>query len=728
MAAARQSAYHRWRDRTRNRLRLSRDRIEGFLDAESEQLPLWGVVAVGFGIALWMVLPDRSAWIGAAILATGIAAAGLVTHATRLGRAACWSGLGMLLGIALIWGRSIQVAAPRIQRTQIVQFDGLVETAEPLTARDTIRLTLRPSDPTLPPRLRVSVRRPDAPPGLGAGARVRVKARMSAPMAMALPGGHDFARDAWFAGIGGTGRALGKPILLSPAQPAGLDGVRTRLDRHIMAQMPPSEASIATALVTGNQGLIPQDDADAMRRSGLAHLLSVSGLHIAAAVAAFYLLTLRLLALSERLALRLNLVLVSAAAGALAGVGYTLLTGAQVPTVRSCVAALLVLAGTAMGRDAMSLRLIAAGALLVMLFRPEAVAGASFQLSFVAVTAIVALYSFAWTKRFLERREEAVPTRLLRGLAGLTLTGLAVEFALMPLALYHFHKSGLYGALANLVAIPLTTFVTMPLEALALLLDPVGLGGLFWVGTRWSLSALLWLAHTAADAPGAVVVAPAMSRWAFAAMIGGRLWFALWTSRPRWFGLIPLAFGALAAAATPTPDLLVTGDGRHLALIDADGRPALLRERAGDFVQSVMGEAAGHDGEVAFLDQYPGADCTRDSCVITLDRGGRRWTILATHSMQHLEWTDLTAACARADIVISERRLPRSCTPRHLRLDATALKATGAATVRLTDPLIIDTVTSRVANHPWAAQQAPPLDFRLRRRPVRPLRDPRSRP
>ena len=109
--------------------------------------------------------------------------------------------------------------------------------------------------------------------------------------------------------------------------------------------MPAATAGIAVALVTGDQNAVGKEDADAMRRSGLTHLLSVSGLHIAAVVAAAMFLTLKLLALSRTLALRLNLVMVAAGAAAAAGIGYTLLTGAQVPTVRSCVAALLILAG-----------------------------------------------------------------------------------------------------------------------------------------------------------------------------------------------------------------------------------------------------------------------------------------------------------------------------------------------------------------------------------------------
>ena len=203
----------------------------------------------------------------------------------------------------------------------------------------------------------------------------------------------------------------------------------------------------------------------AMRRSGLTHLLSVSGLHITAVVAAAMLLSLKLLALSERLALRFRLVLVSAGVAAAAGIGYTLLTGAQVPTVRSCVAALLVLRGIALGREAISLRLVAVGALVVLLIRPEALAGPSFQMSFAAVTAIVALHSTHWARRLFERREEGIIGAHRARCSAIIMTGLAVELALMPMALFHFHRAGLYGVVANIVAIPLTTFVIMPLRS-----------------------------------------------------------------------------------------------------------------------------------------------------------------------------------------------------------------------------------------------------------------------
>jgi competence protein ComEC len=132
----------------------------------------------------------------------------------------------------------------------------------------------------------------------------------------------------------------------------------------------PAEGGIATALATGDQGSVPRPMPRRCGAPGLAHLLSVSGLHIAAVVGFFYLLVLRLLALVPTLALRWNLVALGFAAGALAGIAYTVLTGMQVPTVRSCIAALLVLIGTLLGREALSIRLIATGALVVLLVRP----------------------------------------------------------------------------------------------------------------------------------------------------------------------------------------------------------------------------------------------------------------------------------------------------------------------------------------------------------------------
>jgi len=376
----------------------------------------------------------------------------------------------------------------------------------------------------------------------------------------------------------------------------------------------------------------------------------------------------RLLALSPWVALRWRVPPISAGAGALAAIGYTLLTGAEVPTVRSCVAALLVLVALAMGREAITLRLVAAGAFVVLLLFPEALAGPSFQLSFAAVAAIVSLHEHPAMKRWFGPHEEKRWRAILRGLVSLLFTGIVVELALIPISVFHFHRAGVYGSVANIVAIPLTTFVTMPFEALALLFDVIGAGWPFWWVTARSLDFLLWI--------------------------------ALWRTRWRRLGAMPLAVGALWALLTPTPDLLVTGDGKHAAVRTPGGNLAVLRDRTGDYTANTFAENGGIVGVPLLLSEQPDARCSRDLCLVQRTTGGRHWRILATRSGYFVPTEQLAPLCKSVDIVISDRRLPRACVPRWLKLDQSTLANTGGVAVTLATANIT-TVVQPGGRHPW---------------------------
>ncbi|MGC6401569.1 ComEC/Rec2 family competence protein [Sphingomonas sp. FW199] len=676
------------------------DRLERRLEAERGQLPLWIPVALGLGIAAWFLLPGPAAWLAAA---AGGGAVALIGMGFGIGRraGAALLGLGLLIaiGIGLAWVRAERVTHPVLERPVTVSFVARIERVEPLPARDLVRLRLAPVGAIgLPTLVRVNVRAVDVPPGAGTGAEIRLRARLMPPATPALPGAYGYARAAWFDGIGATGRALGPVEVIHATQGSGA-GVRNRLSAHIQSQIGGGAGAIAATLATGDRGGINDADAEAMRRSGLAHLLSISGLHVTAVVGAAILAAMRILALFPALALRVRVPLIAAGFGAAAALGYTWLAGAEVPTVRSCIAALLILAAMLLGREAITLRLVATGAFVVLLLWPESLAGPSFQLSFAAVTAIIALHSHPAVQGWFERRDEGRLARLGRGLASLLLTGLVVEAVLTPIALFHFHKSGVYGAIANLVAIPLTTFVIMPAEAAALLLDAVGLGAPLWWVTGQAIDLILAIAHWTADAPGSVRMLPAMPGWAFAAMLGGGLWIALWRTRWRRWGAVPVAIGALGALSVPPPDLLVTGDGRHVAIRAGDGL-ALLRDRAGDYTRSMLGEAAGVDGEALSLSTLPDARCSADLCLADVrDANGLSWRVVATRSAHFVEWTAMRDACAVADIVIADRRLPAGCVPRWLRLDRATLAETGGVAITLASGTV-RTVRGPGA-HPW---------------------------
>ncbi|WP_373489643.1 ComEC/Rec2 family competence protein, partial [Parasphingorhabdus sp.] len=395
-----------------------------------------------------------------------------------------------------------------------------------------------------------------------------------------------------------------------------------------------------------------------------------------------------------------RLPIVAAGCAALAAVAYTLLTGAQVPTIRACVAALLVLVALMMGRSAITLRMVAAGALFVLIFWPEALVGPSFQLSFAAVTAIIALHDHPRIKALFMLREESFLRKAGRFILSLFLTGLVVEIVLMPIALYHFHKAGLYGALANIIAIPLTTFVIMPLEALALLLDSVGLGAPVWWLCGLALNGLIGLAHFVSTRPGAVTMMPTMPVMAFGLLLFGGLWICLWREQWRYWGMIPAVAGVLLVASNRPPDLYITGDGRHVGIRNDRGELAMLRTRSGDFIRDMIRENAGVDGESQALEDWPNADCNDDACLVTIATDERDWQIVATRSSHHIPVLALSAACRRADIVVSERWLPAACQPRWLKIDRNLLAQVGGITINLENQHIA-TARNWTGDHPW---------------------------
>ncbi len=681
------------------------DTVETRLEAERERIGLWLPVTLGAGIAAWFILPAAAHWVGLLfLLAGGLLGGLLIGWQSRFGRAVA-IGCGVTAaGLLLIWGRALWVAAPVLAAPVSASFAAVVERVEPLPAKAQVRIIARPqARADLPPRIRLTLGSEQAA-GLAGGETIGVRARLMPPPTASLPGGYDFAQRAWFDRIGAVGTVLGD-VSRAPGSGVAAPPLRARLSAHIHGQIDGSAGGIAAALVTGDRGAISEADEEAMRRSGLAHLLSISGLHVTAVVGFAFLLTSRLFALSRRIALAGYVLPLAAAAGALAGGAYTLLAGAEVPTLRSFIAALLVLVAFLMGREALTLRLVAAGALIVLLWRPESLAGPSFQLSFAAITAIIALHESRPMRAFLARRDEAWVLRFGRAIAGLLVTGLVVEVALAPIALFHFHKAGLYGALANVVAIPLTTFVIMPMEALALLFDSVGLGAPFWWVAEQALKALIALAHAVANAPGAVATLPVFPPWGFGLAIFGGLWLLLWQTRWRRLGAVPLVVGMAALLAQPRPDILVTGDGRHIAAAMPDGSYALLRDRAGDYIRDTLSEAAGIDTPLAALADLDHVECNRDFCRWSQRQGADRRTILASRGRDKIEGSDMAAACAAADVVISDRWLPRECVGRWMTIDRDSLTQTGGLALYLGKrPAAVTTL--RVGDtHPWRQPQ-----------------------
>ncbi len=254
------------------------------------------------------------------------------------------------------------------------------------------------------------------------------------------------------------------------------ESLRRRIGDRITSIVPGEHGAVAAALVNGEQGAIPEDLQEAYRVAGLAHLLSISGLHMSLLAAVVFFVIRRLLALVPFIALRIDTKKAAAWAGLAATAFYFIISGMSIPAMRSFVMIAVVMLAILLDRTALSMRTIAWAALLLMAVFPDAVIGASFQMSFLAVLALIALYEQAWLQiawrsadgRFLVMRAVGLY------LVGLVVTDIVAGGGTSLFAAYHFNRLPVYSAITNLISTPLTGVVILPAALLGLLLMPFG--------------------------------------------------------------------------------------------------------------------------------------------------------------------------------------------------------------------------------------------------------------
>lgn len=687
--------------------------LRAAIAAERRQAFLFAPVLLGAGIALWFLLPFNDQRQAALLLAFGCAALGLLLPSGPR-RLAVAAGLLVALGLIAADWRSASVASPRLHhRLTAAPLEGTVLRIRRQEGGSRHSLLIQRDASSIDPavRLRIGMAGP-LPPWLVPGARIRLVTTLGPIPGPALPGAHDPARKAWFDQVSATGRAMSPPILLQPAPPTRLPLAQARqsLGQAIQARLGGDAGAIAAALTVGDQGAIRPDLLEDMRVAGLAHILTVSGFHIGVAVGGLLVLFRRLLALWPWLALRTSVTRIAAILAGLGGTAYAILSGAEPPAIRAAIAAWVVLAALILGRDPFAPRLIAFAALLILLARPESLVSPSFQLSFAAVTAL-AMLARSRLGGAVRRSEADGPLMAAARMAGaLVAAGLVAELVLTPIALHHFGRAGAYGVIANILAVPLTSFLIMPLLGAWLLLEPLGLGVLVSGPLGLALDALAAIGTSVAGWPGATLTLPAMPLSALLLLLSGALLLMLLVGRLRWAGLPLLLCGTALAILAPRPDILVAGDGRQVGVV-SDGRLHLLRGHRNGFTLRNWSEqaAAAPDARLADL---PGARCSPSGCAVRLnglvllaltesadpERGGAR--------------ARLVAACRTADVVTAPFSLPPQCTPRWLRLDTPVLRRVGPAALHSSTRSIV-TAADRAGDHPWSPSALPGLRPRL---------------
>ncbi len=547
--------------------------------AERTRWALWIPVFMGAGIAVYFSLHiEPGIWVGPASIGLAVlVAAGFRRHQALFIPA--YALLFVSLGFGVAQLRTALVTAPVLQKKiGPLALEGRIARVEVLTKGRRLWLDSlsvdRLGDDKTPVRIRIKVfaRNVDLQPG----DRIGLRAILYPPSGPAMPGAFDFARRAYFQRLGGVGYAISRPTIVSRAAGGGfsiwLAALRHRITKIIHKAVPGPAGAVAAALMTGERGAIPEDVLAAMRESGLAHLLAISGLHIGLVGGLLFFAVRLCLALWERLALRYPIKKWAAVAAVIGSLGYLLISGATLPTQRAFLMLSLVMLAVVIDRSAISMNMVAWAAGMILLIAPESLMSVSFQMSFAAVTALVATYELSYTRQLNHTGGRSKFHRSAYYISAILLTTLVAGAATAPYALYHFNQVALYGVVANLFAVPLTALWVMPWAIIAFMLMPFGLASLALVPMGWGIEAVIMVAKTVQTLPGAVAPFPAMPVWGFALICLGGLWLCLWRLPWRAMGLCPIVIGVAAISSVQTPDILVSETGKLAAVKSTDGR------------------------------------------------------------------------------------------------------------------------------------------------------------
>ena len=667
--------------------------IRAFEEQRGHLFP-WAPVAIGTGIAVWFALRfEPGAWHYAAAAAC---AALLLLTALRLppGARPVAIGLALVLAGGLLAGhRAHSVAGPVIGWRYYGPVEGTVVAID-RSASDKPRVTL--SDVVLrdvapartPRRVRLSLHGDlpgaDPIPGL----RVMTTGHLSPPGGPVEPGGFDFARHAWFQGLGAVGYT--RVPLLVAGPPEGGPGllvtrIRMRLSAAMQAALPGETGAFAAAVTTGDRSGMGQGTLDTLRDSNLAHLLAISGLHMGL-LTGFVFAALRCgMALVPLVALRLPTKKIAAALALVAAAVYLALSGGAVATERAFVMVAVMLIAVMLDRRAISLRSVALAALVVLTLRPETLMGPGFQMSFAATLALVAVFGAL-------RRAPGSRRRLpgwSRPFTAVLISSAVAGAATAPIAATHFNQVAHYGLVANLLSVPVMGSVVIPAAVLAAVLWPVGLASpALWVmglGIDW----ILLVARRVAEAAGAVSLVPAPPAAVLPLLVAGGVFAALWRGPWRLAGAAPAALALLLWAEAERPHVLIAESGGLVGVMTEDGR-ALSRPRGDGFVARVWLE---NDGDAASQETAAGR---RD------DEGWARAALPDGRVLHHLHGRSgperAEALCRDGAILVLSEEWdgPGRCTV----LDAAALRETGAVALRA-DAALLLTVRERSGRRLW---------------------------
>ncbi|MDS7596917.1 ComEC/Rec2 family competence protein [Agrobacterium tumefaciens] len=666
-------------------------------------------VFVGAGAVLWFSLektPPSSVLSVLFLMTVGLAL--LFRYRSGLAATVFAAAAFMLLGMGLADIETRRAGTIMLDTPVVTTITGTIGRRE-VDARGQWRYIIDVSA-TQEPRLsrppeRVSILSRGGAEGIAVGDIIQGKARLSPPSGPALPGLNDFAFASYFRGIGATGFFYAAPKALS-STPEGVNErgswlqqadrwlylLRSAIADRIRSVIGGDAGAFAASIVTDERHAISAATMEALRVSGLAHIVAISGLNMALASGIFF-VGLRIgFSLFPAFAQRWPVKKIAAFMALLMTLAYYLISGFAVSAERAWLMMSVMLIAILFDKPSLSLRNVALSAFIILAVSPSEVMGPSFQMSFAATIALVSAYAF-WSRWRVDRERlfvGAKPAWMSVVAAAATVVGGVVVTSLiggLSTAVYsieHFHRVTTYGLAANLAAMPVMSLIVMPFALIGMLLMPFGLDAPFLKVMGYGMALVIEIANGVASWGGSAAIGRQQG-WFLIIATAGFLLLALLRTR---LALAGVPFVVVAIAMTiaeyhrPKPDLLIFEDGGLVALVE-DNAVAATKARPTGFVYEQwkralllpdrtvspkflpLSENAGSSGNSRRLSEEERSEAFRDIAAAVAHRGEgftcQRGIWCAVHSgkgQRIVVLEDPTLAggsCDIADIIVTSR-------------------------------------------------------------------------
>ncbi len=389
--------------------------------------------------------------------------------------------------------------------------------------------------------------------------------------------------------------------------------IRNKIKTVIENNTTPNEGAIIKALTIGDRSLISNKLNENYRTSGLAHVLSISGMHMSIiALLVFWLVRLLLLPIGYgQYDFRKFAAIISISVTFL----YFLISGQTISCIRAFIMTTLVLLGILLNRRAITLRLWAFALIVVVLLTPNAVLNPGFLMSFSATLGLISYYEKKSPQIHDWLNKSNLISKILAYILGIVITDLVASIMTLPYTMYYFNQISVYTTLGNMLAGPIIAFWVMPMLLLFLITLPLNIYHYPLLFLEKGVYQVNQIADFVANLPGATSgeqISP-MSDFAIIMITFGLLWLCIWQAKWRRIGLVFILIGIINIFTAPKIDIVFDSKATTIAYRNKDNKLSITPWRKNRFLERIW-TGANIKGKLN-PSQNDIINCSKDKCI-----------------------------------------------------------------------------------------------------------------